>query len=107
VGGEEHAGAQGAAVETRASALSADVPRRLRSTATVLVRVAIGFALGVVFGGAIMHRGGASFLDALTIGAGFGLAVGVAVGIFLWVLFPYEPRQMPDRFDNESATESR
>lgn len=79
-------------------------PQRVRSLGSVLFRVSIGFCVGMLLGVAVFHRNGISLAEAAVSGAVVGTFVGGAVGLFLWVLFPYEPRrrvERPDPLDHE------
>ena len=62
---------------------------RLRPFSSVLVRAAIAFVVGAIIGGAI------SFTSPVDIQAVYaiysGLALAIIVGIFYWVILPYEP----------------
>src|SRR5207302_909223 len=79
--------------------------RQLRSSASVLIRMAIGFGVGFLLGGAVFHRFGASLAQAALSGAIAGVVVGVVVGIFVWVVFPYESLGHSPEDDSE-PTES-
>ena len=65
--------------------------RKLRSFGSILVRAVVAAAVGSIGGAAFFHRDGATLEDAIMAGAVAGAAVGSLVGIFIWVVFPYEP----------------
>ena len=66
-------------------------PRRVRSLGSVLIRVAIGFAVGMLIGLVIFHRNATPLAEAAVAGAIGGGVLAGSVGVFVWVLFPYEP----------------
>lgn len=65
--------------------------RPLRSSASILVRTLVGFVVGTLMGTAIFHRSGTTLRDAAIAGVVVGAVLGMAVGTFFWVLFPFEP----------------
>ena len=82
--------------------------RRLRSFSSVLARAAVGFLIG-----AVLSLSSLNLVNPQTILPGqelsptaktvFALAVGaifgIFVGLFFWVLFPYEPTNEPSEPD--------
>jgi hypothetical protein len=74
--------------------------RRLRSTGSILLRAGIGFLLGM-----LLSMSSCNFVNPQTVLPGqdltatnkvfialvVGAIFGVIVGLFLWVMFPYEP----------------
>lgn len=76
---------------------------KLRSGGSILIRMLIGFVVGAILGGAgyttfgprILHGDdpGAAGAGSFAVIAGVGLAL--AVGMFFWVLFPFEPTPAP------------
>ncbi len=66
-------------------------PRMLRSYGAILARMIVGALIGTLLGVAVFHRWGVSLADAFVAGAIAGGVIGLLVGIFFWVLFPYEP----------------
>lgn len=69
----------------------------LRPTSAILIRMVIAMTVAMSLGVAIAQRTGSDLSDAAIAGSIFALIVGVIVGIFLWVLFPYEPSPtLPD-----------
>jgi hypothetical protein len=77
------------------------VERRLRPLSSILLRAASGFLLGFIFGAMASHRVMPAFMQppgeydwltaAVTLGLCAGIGLGVLVGLFFWVAFPYEP----------------
>jgi hypothetical protein len=76
-------------------------PRELRSIGSILVRAMIAAGIGLVLGLAIFHRGGTSLETASFWTAILAGGCGLTVGLFLWVLFPYEPSRMPEPLEDE------
>ncbi len=74
-------------------------PRRLRGLGSIFFRVGVGFVVGTLIGGALMHHHSNSLAEALVIGAIVGVVVGGLVGVFVWVIFPYVPLQHSERTD--------
>ena len=85
--------------------------RRLRSTGSVLARAAVGFLIGAVLSLSSLNfvnpqtlmpgqemTPGSKTVFALVIGAIFGLIVG----LFFWVLFPYEATAEPTQTEIEN-----
>jgi hypothetical protein len=83
---------------------------RLRSGGAILVRVAIAFVVGVILGGAAYQgflRRSMQGEDAAT-GAGIfalasGIGLAILVGVFFWVIFPYEPTAGPQASEKQDA----
>jgi hypothetical protein len=71
--------------------------RTLRPLSWVLRRAAVAFVLGMTFGFAAAHRitpAGDNWLTgALVLGLIVGVVLAFVVGVFVWVVFPYEPSQ--------------
>lgn len=75
--------------------------RKLRPLSSILARAGSGFVLGMILGSAASHRVMPAFLQtgqeydwltgALVLGIGTGAVVGLLVGLYFWVVFPYEP----------------
>jgi hypothetical protein len=62
---------------------------RLRSVGSILVRAFIAFVVGAVIGGAISLTSPPDVQAVYAIYS--GLALAIIVGIFFWVVLPYEP----------------
>jgi hypothetical protein len=65
---------------------------RLRSFGSILVRAAIAFVVGGIVGGAISFSSPPDVQAVYAIYS--GLALAIIVGIFYWVILPYEPRSV-------------
>jgi hypothetical protein len=65
---------------------------RLRSGGSIIVRILIAFVVGTVLGGAAFHTFMRSTdpLTSATYALLSGIALAIFVGIFFWVIFPYE-----------------
>jgi uncharacterized membrane protein YvbJ len=78
-----------------------DVPpaaeRELRSRASILIRIAIAFVVGLIFGMAVFHRHGASLAQAATLGTIVAVTLAIVVGVLLWVVFPFKAAREGDR----------
>ncbi len=61
---------------------------RLRSLGSILVRAFIAFVVGAILGGVISFTSPADVQAVYAIYS--GLALAILVGIFFWVIFPYE-----------------
>jgi hypothetical protein len=72
-------------------AAPAAAERPLRSTGSIVFRVLIGFVAGTLGGVAVFHRHGATLEQASILGAIVGVLAAVAVGVFVWVVFPFKP----------------
>ncbi len=82
-----------------------DAEPKLRPLSAILKRAFIGFLVGAVltmlFANIVNLRQfyaawpDLSFLETSVLGLIVGLALGGVVGLFVWVLFPYEPTHRP------------
>jgi hypothetical protein len=78
---------------------------RLRSGSVILLRVGIAFVVGVVLGAAafpmflpatLQASLGEIAASAVPCALFAGVALAIPVGIFFWVIFPYEPTAVPE-----------
>jgi hypothetical protein len=79
-------------------------PRTLRSNSSILVRTLIGAVVGMVLGEAVFHASGVSPKEVTGYSAVAGAVFAACVGIFFWVLFPYEPVGNADQLLDEPET---
>lgn len=86
-------GAETAELET--PELAPPVPttpeRPLRSLRSILLRALIGFGIGTLLSMVLTHRSGVSLMTATNLALCFGAVTGLLVGVFVWVVFPFEP----------------
>jgi hypothetical protein len=66
-------------------------PPALRSTGSIVMRVVVAFSVGVIAGLAIFHRSGLPLDTAATYGLYLGGGMALCVGVYFWILFPYQP----------------
>ena len=69
--------------------------RKLRSVGSIVFRIAVGFVVGMLAGMAVFHRYGASLMEAASLGAVGGTIIAGIVGVFVWVVFPFQPPATP------------
>ena len=81
----------------RTLAKRAPQERTLRSLGSILARAGIAGVVGMVGGMALFHRNGATLEEAVVSGSLVGVGLGAFVGIFVWVVFPYEPIRGPSQ----------
>lgn len=84
-------------------------PPALRSTGSIVMRVVVAFIVGMIAGLAIFHRSGLLLETAAMYGLALGGGLAFIVGVFFWVLFPYEPTRdvnspPPDDSDPRDAS---
>jgi hypothetical protein len=101
----------GAEMHPEATAIAArplpSAEPKLRPLSSILFRAGLGFVVGLIFGSAVSYRIGPAFwhsgLDyewlngVLVMGLGAGVVLGLLVGLYYWVAFPYEPAGEPSR----------
>jgi hypothetical protein len=82
---------------------------KLRTNGSIVMRVVVAFIIGVIAGLAIFHRSGLAFETALMYGLYMGGGLALFIGVFFWILFPYEPTiNMPEEQElNEQLRNSR
>lgn len=90
--------------------------RKLRSVGSILLRAGIGFLVGMLIGLSSLNFINPSKIlpeewivstkDVIVLGLVAGAIFGTLVGIFVWVVFPYEPTQErnADRERDERST---
>ena len=76
-------------------------PPVLRSNLSILMRMLIGACIGLVLGLAVFHRFDIGLEDAFKAGLITAGVVAGLVGLFFWVLFPYEPTPFAQISDPE------
>ena len=108
----------GAAMEQPVTAVAPPEPepsppeRRLRSLGSILVRAGVGFFLGAILSFSTFNVVNPRTIlpavldisptDKIAMGLIGGAIIGVLVGLFFWVLFPYEPRVGRDETVDEN-----
>ena len=71
-------------------------PPPLRTAGSIVMRVVVAFVVGLIAGLAIFHRAGLPLETAATYGLYLGGGLALGVGVFFWILFPYQPtRDLP------------
>jgi hypothetical protein len=63
----------------------------LRSPGSILMRVVVAFVVGMIAAMAIFHRSGVPIETAAEYGLYLGGGLAFLVGVFFWILFPYQP----------------
>ena len=76
-------------------------PRTLRSNSSILLRTLIGAVIGMILGEAVFRASGVSPKEVTGYAAVVGAVFAICVGIFFWVLFPYEPATGADQLLDE------
>jgi len=66
-------------------------PPPLRSAGSIVMRVVVAFIVGMIGGLAVFHRSGLALEVAATYGLYMGGGLALLVGVFYWILFPYQP----------------
>lgn len=79
----------------------------VRSTGSIAMRVIVAFIVGIIAGMAIFHRSGLAFEIAAMYGLYLGGGLAFLVGVYFWILFPYEPTSGPEHVPPVDESEPR
>lgn len=88
---------------------------RLRSGGSIMVRIVIGFVVGAILGGAVLSRFAHSYFppeydtasatSVATVALISGVGLAIVIGVFFWVIFPYEPTPAAEPAERTDAKE--